>query len=161
MNDIRDDATLRSIIEALLRQERRPDMVALLVYLVDWRHVLTSGRQASSIEWRIDLRGPRTRDLNDIIVEIRDTPKSFLSSLLPRTIASMPGITPSVRAAIGHVLAMDGRGQASRLLQVVHSTWPVFNATAEGAWSTCDLIERAASYRAAMPEGQWPNAAAA
>lgn len=161
MQDIRDDQTLKSIVEALLRQEQRPDMVAMLVYLVDWRHVLTTGRQATTVEWRIDPRGPRTRDLVDMIRTMRDAPKSFLSSLLPRTIASMPGITPSVRAAIGHVLSLDGRGQASRLVQVVHSTWPVYTAGPTDAWTACDLVARAADYRAAMPAGQWPNATAA
>lgn len=161
MNDIRQDTTLRSIVEAVLRQEKRPDMVALLVYLVDWRHVLTSGRQATSIDWRIDLRGPRASGLMDMVREMRDAPRPFLSSLLPRTIASMPGITPDIRAAIQHVLAMDGRGRASRLIQVVHSTWPVFNASAEAAWTTCDLVGKAEAYREAMPEGEWPNAVAA
>ena len=119
--------------------------LALLVYLVDWRSALAHGSQATSVSWRVDIRGPKTRTIEELVRQIRSE-KSKVGGLLWRR-QKIELDTP-VLEALEHVIKTTAKMQFQELSRNVLATWPVLHSNAESAREVVDLTQAASDYRA-------------
>ena len=143
------DATLLAIIRTLVKKTARTDnrQIALLVYLVDWRSALMHGRQATTIQWRLDLRGPKTRGIEDIVRSVRAERSGVGSVLKGIRRKSSPELDASTASALDHVLATTAKMPFQELSRNVLATWPVLQSSAESGRDIADLTEAASDYR--------------
>lgn len=145
------DTTLLSVIRSLIKRTSRTDnrQIALLIYLVDWRAALVSGSQVTTIRWRLDLRGPKTRTIEEIIRQIRSEKGgvgTFIKGMGRRT---SPELDMPALAALEHVITTTAKMPNQELNRNVLATWPVLQSNAESAREISDLAQAAAEYRSA------------
>lgn len=143
------DPALRSVLRALTSVCPHDDLVARLVYLVDWRSALTAGRQATAVEWRIDGRGPRLGLVEAASRAVR-AERTLLDRLMPTPTRRLPDLTAEDVASLDHVLAEAARMDRLQLVRLVMSTYPVMTADLDGQPAVADLPSLVEPYRAVM-----------
>jgi antitoxin SocA-like protein len=127
--------------------------VTKLVYLSDWRHVLVTGKQITSVEWVFDNFGPFVWDVMDTarahpeLFEINET-ETFLGS--PKRVLRCinldyrPRLSESEQAAIDHVIKATHTLSWEAFIKLVYSTYPV---VASDRYSVLDLEVLAREYK--------------
>lgn len=143
------DPALRSVLRALVRVCPLDDLVARLVYLVDWRSAITRGSQTTRTAWRIDGRGPHLADVEAAAREVRDG-RTLSDILLPTPTRRLPDLDDESVASLDHVLSDAATMDRLRLVRLVMSTYPVMTADPEGRPPVADLGRMAERYRAVM-----------
>ncbi|MAM84628.1 MAG: hypothetical protein CL472_08180 [Acidobacteria bacterium] len=148
--DYERDETLLALIRSLVKKTSRTDsrQIALLVYLTDWRSALVNGHQATTIEWRLDLRGPKTRAIEDIVRSVRAEKGRVGDMLKSLSRRNAPLLDAPTTAALEHVLATTNKMGVQDLNRNVLATWPVLHSNAESAREVYDLAKAALEYRA-------------
>ena len=147
--DYERDATLLALVRSLIDMTSRTDsrQIALLLYLVDWRAALTHGSQATSIRWHLDIRGPKTRFIEEIVKTVRSERgrmKGMIKGLRRRPSSELDEVS---RAALDYVLTKTSRMQFQELARNVLATWPILQSNADSARDVADLVTAAKTYR--------------
>ena len=145
------DPALRSVLRALVRVCPHDDLVARLVYLVDWRSALTIQRQTTAVEWRIDGRGPRL-GLMEAASRVVRAERKLLDRIMPTPTRRLPDLAAGDVDSLDHVLKEAARMDRLQLVRLVMSTYPVMTADLDGQPPVADLPALVPPYRAAMGE---------
>lgn len=146
-----NDPALNSVLRILVRVSRHDDLVARMVYLVDWRSALTLGRQTTDMEWRIDGRGPRLRLIENTARMIRRD-RTLLERILPFRVGRLPCLDDGDVASLTHVIDAAATLDRLQLVRLVMSTYPVMTASNDGQPAVANLPSLVAPYRKVMGE---------
>ncbi len=105
-----------------------------IMYLADWRSVLTRGRQLTELRWRFDNHGRLVRDVmgtaaqHPELVAVEDALKSFrtLKRLVVLTDrAYVPLLADDERGVLDYVVALTAPFSYDRFIHLVYSTYPI------------------------------------
>jgi hypothetical protein len=143
------DPALRSVLRALTRVCPHDDLVARLVYLVDWRSALTIQRQTTRVEWRIDGRGPRLGLVEAAARQIR-AERTLIDRIMPTPTRRLPDLFAGDVESLDHVLKEAALMNRLQLVRLVMSTYPVMTADLDGQPPVADLPAKVPPYDALM-----------
>ena len=133
------------------------------LYLADWRHVLTHGRQITEISWFFDNYGPFVHDVRNVAEK---EPRLFRVSAganyfgLPKNLIEVvdksycPTLDDSERNAIDHVINLTSRLPWADFIRLVYSTHPVASSS---RYSVLNLVDKAEDYRRQMGQTETPS----
>ena len=150
-------AMLKDIIAYILgvypyKSELSNARVTKMVYLVDWRHAITSSSQVSTIHWYFNNYGPFVWDVKDValacpelfaVVEtttVYGTPKTLLNL---KDDDYIPQLSEEECKSIDHVIENTKDLSWDAFIRLVYSTYPV--ASSE-RYTYLNLKEKAREY---------------
>lgn len=135
-------AELKDVIAYFIKKyPRKADLsnarVTKMVYLADWRHLITSGTQITSVKWYFDNYGPfvwdikitAERNLDLFMVESTTTPYGA-----PKTILGIkdenysPILASDEKRSLDHVIQETKDLSWSRFIRLVYSTYPIITS---------------------------------
>jgi hypothetical protein len=129
-----------------------------LVYLADWKHVLSTGNQITNVKWYFDNFGPFVKDVRDAL----EGDKTLFEIVPKKNIYGndkvifklkdtnyKPILNDSEKASLSHVLDVTKSMYWAAFITLVYSTYPI--ASSE-RYSFLDLKAKAAEYQKPMPE---------
>lgn len=119
-----------------------------MLYLADWRHVLTDKKQITASQWVFNSFGPYTQDVMRVVDSNHDLFSSLPESVLIVDRCYIPNLIPSEQAAIDHVITVTKNLTWSAFTQLVYSTYPI---VACNRYADLDLCKLASEYQALMP----------
>jgi hypothetical protein len=127
--------------------------VTKMVYLSDWKHALTTGKQLSSINWYFDNFGPfvwdimTTADEHPEIFAIEQTSNMFgerKSVFVLKTTPDLKSLPQSAVEAIQHVIESTSSLSWNGFIKLVYGTHPIATNT---RYSYLDLEQAAKEYQ--------------
>lgn len=128
--------------------------VTKMLYLADWHQAIKHSRQITEIDWYFDNYGPY---VNDIRAEAEANLSLFTAHYTnnmygqPKLMLGLndrsyiPNIPKEVKESLDHVLEQTQKMYWDSFIKLVYSTYPV---TSSDRYSSLDLIEKAAEYKA-------------
>jgi hypothetical protein len=152
-------AELQDIVAYLLAKyphklELSNARVTKMVYLGDWRHSLTQGRQISNIQWVFDNYGPFVWDVkrkveeNPFLFDVESTATMYGN---PKTLLKLkdsgyqPQLAESERLALDHIIKITAPLAWDRFIGLVYSTYPILHSD---RFANLNLVRLAAEYKA-------------
>jgi hypothetical protein len=123
-----------------------------MIYLADWRHAITYGRQISGIKWYFDNYGPFVWDIKD--QALNDSELFIVEEVLnaygsPKVIISMkeiqyePEISNEEANSIDHVIETTKKLNWDQFIRLVYSTYPIISSE---KYTYLDLSTKAKEY---------------
>ena len=123
-----------------------------MIYLADWKHAITYGRQVSGIKWYFDNFGPFVWDIKDEALTDSDTfiVKEVLNAYgSPKVIIDMkqiqyvPEISKEEANSIDHVIETAKKLNWDQFIRLVYSTYPIISSE---KYTHLDLSTKAKEY---------------
>ena len=158
MKIVANDVEIEDLLTRIEKRPKEARWLLWIVYLIDWRMVITTGRQATNINWQLTNRGPISAGSYERLkIWLETQPKKNAFSRLRSWVrGKIKGPTPpqhlfhsDVEAAISYINDRTHDMEDSRLITLVYSTWPIINA-AYGV-DTRSLADMLAHYRKNSP----------
>jgi hypothetical protein len=127
--------------------------VTKLVYLADWRHAITHGRQLTDITWYFDNYGPFVWDVKNVVESAPDLfacddtanmygDRKRLFSLVNTSHA--PHLSAEERNSLDHVIDATKALNWAQFIKLIYSTYPVMSSE---RYSNLDLARLAKDYK--------------
>jgi hypothetical protein len=137
-----------------IRHELSNARLTKMVYLSDWKHVLSNGSQISDIDWYFDNYGPFVWDIER---EAKNYPNIFKINnqtnaygKRKKTYSLYPNdqnflLTDSEKAAVDHIIDVTKKLFWDDFIQLVYSTHPVSSSE---RYTYLNLVGKGDEYRA-------------
>jgi hypothetical protein len=133
-------------------QLSKPRLVKL-IYLIDWKHCIDFGGQATNIKWYFNHYGPYVDDVFDIIKEAKDDFEVFSyinpygggsSDRIKLISHKFVNLSTTVKATTDIIISKTNELDWSTFISIVYSTFPVKSTS---KYSFLNLIEDAKKYK--------------
>ena len=129
-----------------------------LVYLADWKHVLTHNKQISDIKWYFDNYGPYVKDIlktvenNKCTFVAYETLNIFRESKILIALKQTqygPSISNEEKISIDHIINVTHALNWTNFIKLVYSTYPIMSTE---RYNFLNLIEKAKVYKEMFAE---------
>jgi hypothetical protein len=151
-------ATIKDTLVFLLREypyasDLSNARVTKMVFLADWHHAVTQGKQITDIKWFFDNHGPFVWAIKDVATQNSQvfrvaesinyfgTPKCEITLL---DLHAQSSIVESEAASIRHVIQATKEFDWDTFIRLVYSTYPIVNSP---RYSHLDLVAKADEYK--------------
>lgn len=127
--------------------------VTKMIYLSDWRHVLTTGYQITDIVWYFDNYGPFVHDIQNTVDENTAlfgsqyvlNPFGEKKLLLYLKNAEYePNISHEEKLSINHIISVTKDRNWGQFIRLVYSTHPILSSD---KYSKLNLLNKADEYK--------------
>jgi hypothetical protein len=109
-----------------------PGVITLtkMVYLVDWRHAIVTGKQFTEIKWRCEEYGPVSHEIittltNNSVTELRETEGADGNVRIYAKDGIVYSLDPAAKEAIDLVIKITRDSGESEMQKIINSTFPV------------------------------------
>lgn len=85
-----------------------------IIYLVEWKHCIEYGKQLTDMQWHYTNHGPLTNELDELIFNILDIPKTKIKP------------TKLEKKIIKFVIAKTKKMSYTTFNNLIYSTYPMF-----------------------------------
>ena len=126
--------------------------VTKMVYLADWRHLLSFGTQITGIKWYFDNYGPFVWDIKStaeknpdlFAIENTSTPYGTPKIIFDiKNLAYIPALDSNVKDSLDHVIQETKNLSYSQFIRLVYSTYPIITSD---RYTYIDLPKKAKEY---------------
>lgn len=130
--------------------------VTKMVYLADWRSVITRGKQLTDLEWEFSNYGPYVTD----VIQVAETDPAFevvrtknpygASKDLVRVAddVAYPSLTEEEKELLDFVINSSASKNWDDFIKLVYSTYPIIT---QERFSKLDLVKLAKEYEESVP----------
>jgi len=128
-----------------LEELSKPRLVKL-IYLIDWKHSISNGRQATSIQWYFNHYGPYVETVIELIkshpeifkVETRQNAYGGLSDKIKLISQQEIQLDDSIKTSVDFIILNTSKMNWTEFINLVYSTFPIkFNSK----YTNLDLVE--------------------
>lgn len=123
-----------------------------MIYLSDWRHVLTYNKQISNISWYFDNYGPYVKDILKTVEKCnfftrRETTNTFGES---KTLIGLKDVNYEVnisteeKSSIDYIKNVTQELNWTDFIKLVYSTYPIISTN---RYNYFNLVEKAQAYK--------------
>ncbi len=126
--------------------------ITKMIYLADWRHLITFGSQITNIRWYFDNYGPFVWDIKSAAEEntsLFNVKKTTTPYGTPKTIFDIkdemhsPEVTSDEKSSLDHVIQETKNLSYSQFIRLVYSTYPIITSD---RFTYIDLTKKAEEY---------------
>jgi hypothetical protein len=129
----------------------KPRLVKL-IYLIDWKHAIDNGTQATNIQWYFNHYGPYVDDVIDLIkqkgdifdVKSRVNAYGGISDKIKLIDTQDVDISDSIKTSANFIIENTVNQNWSEFINLVYSTYPI---KANSKYSSLNLIEDAIKFK--------------
>ena len=129
----------------------KPRLVKL-IYLIDWKHTIDNGRQATSINWFFNHYGPYVDTVINLIkenplvfnVETRINAYGGVSDKIKLISKNEFSINDTIRKSADFIIENTSDKNWSDFINLVYSTFPIRN---NSKYTSLNLIEKAEKFK--------------
>lgn len=127
--------------------------VTKILYLADWKHAITYGRQLTDIKWRFDNFGPFVWDVKDEakrhreLFQVSQTLNDYGSNKIQLSLVGSgykPRLEPEEIATLQHVFRQTVDMSYQTFIRFIYSTYPI---VASKRYSSLNLVALAEQYQ--------------
>lgn len=128
----------------------KPRLVKL-VYLIDWKHTIVNGRQATSIQWYFNHYGPYVDNIIDLIkkspeifnVETRINSYGGMSDKIKLISQQQIEIQDSIKNSADFIISNTSQMNWTEFINLVYSTYPI---KSNSKYTNLNLVEEAKKF---------------
>jgi len=128
----------------------KPRLVKL-VYLIDWKHSIVNGRQATSIQWYFNHYGPYVDTVIDLVkknpeifnVETRINAYGGVSDKIKLISQQQITIEDSIKSSADFIISNTSQMNWTDFINLVYSTYPI---KSNSKYTNLNLVEEAKKF---------------
>jgi len=130
--------------------------VTKMIYLADWRSVITRGEQLTDLEWEFSHYGPYVKDVKqvaetDTAFEVITTKNLYGGQKDLIQVADdvdYPSLTDDEKELLDYVISSSASKNWDDFIKLVYSTYPIVT---QDRFSKLDLVKLAREYEESIP----------
>lgn len=128
----------------------KPRLVKL-IYLIDWKHTIVNGRQATSIQWYFNHYGPYVDNIIELIkknpetfnVETRINSYGGMSDKIKLISQQQIQIQDSIKSSADFIISNTSQMNWTEFINLVYSTYPI---KSNSKYTNLNLVEEAKKF---------------